>query len=175
MGHIAPETARKLVTNGLVTGVKLEVLPSANPFFCESCVYAKATRKPVPKARDGSRASSFGDEVHSDLWGPAPVATKAGKRYYVTFTDNMSILTHLHLLRTKDEALAAYKEYDTWCNTQLNARVKTLHSDRGGEYLGKEFIVYLKSKGTMQKLTVHDMPQHNGVAERRNRSIVERV
>jgi hypothetical protein len=113
--------------------------------------------------------------VHSDLWGPAPVATKAGKRYYVTFTDDMSRLTHLHLLRTKDEALAAYKEYDTWCGTQLNAHVKTLHSDRGGEYLGKEFIVYLKSKGTMQKLTVHDTPQHNGVAECLNRSIVERV
>jgi hypothetical protein len=50
-----------------------------------------------------------------------------------------------------------------------------LHSDQGGEYLGKEFILHLKSKGTEQKLTVHDTPQHNGVAERRNRTIVERI
>jgi hypothetical protein len=58
---------------------------------------------------------------------------------------------------------------------QLNARVKTLHSDRGGEYLGKEFTVYPKSKGTVQKLTVHNTPQQNGVAKRRNRTIIERV
>jgi hypothetical protein len=175
MGHISPEIARRLVTKGFVTGVKLETLPSGEPFFCESCVYAKATRKPLPKIRDGTRATAFGQEVHSDLWGPAPVTTKAGKRYYITFTDDMTRLTHLYLLRSKDEASSAYKEYEMWCDTQLNARVKTLHSDRGGEYLGKEFTVYLKSKGTAQKLTVHNTPQQNGVAERRNRTIVERV
>ena len=53
--------------------------------------------------------------------------------------------------------------------------VKILHSDRGGEYLGKEFVLHLNSKGTTQKLTVHDTPQHNGVAERRNRTILERI
>ena len=57
----------------------------------------------------------------------------------------------------------------------LDAHIKILHSDRGGEYLGKEFIMYLKSKGTVQKLTVNDTPQHNSIAERRNRTIVERV
>ena len=41
--------------------------------------------------------------------------------------------------------------------------------------MGKEFVVYLESKGTTQKLNVHDTPQHLGVAERRNRTIVERV
>jgi transposase InsO family protein len=53
--------------------------------------------------------------------------------------------------------------------------VKILHSDRGGEYLGKEFVLHLNSKGMKQKLTVHDTPQHNGVAERRNRTILERI
>jgi Pol polyprotein, beta-barrel domain/Integrase core domain/GAG-pre-integrase domain len=175
MGHISPETIKRLVTKGFVTGVKLETLPTGEPFFCESCVYAKATCKPVPKVREGNRASAFGDEVHSDLWGPAPVPTKAGKRYYVTFTDDMSRLTHLYLLRTKDEALGAYKVYDTWVGTQLNSRIKMFYSDRGGEYLGKDFASYLKSKGTAQKLTVHDTPQQNVIAERRNRTIVERI
>jgi hypothetical protein len=41
--------------------------------------------------------------------------------------------------------------------------------------MDKEFILHLKSKGTEQKLTVHDTPEHNGVAERRNRIILERV
>jgi hypothetical protein len=58
---------------------------------------------------------------------------------------------------------------------QLGKGVKILHSNRGGKYLGKEFIIYLEGKGTQQKLTVHDTPQHNGVAEHHNQTIVECV
>ena len=103
MGHISPETARRLVVKNFVMGVKLEDSPSG-PFFCESCIYAKATHKPVPKTSKGTHAANLGKEIHSDLWGPAPVATKGGKRYYITFTDDMSRLTHLYLLCTKNEA-----------------------------------------------------------------------
>jgi hypothetical protein len=174
VGHIAPATARKLVEKGFVTGVKLDV-SGGEPTFCESCIYAKSTRKPVSKVREGERAKEFGDEVHSDLWGPAPIATLGGRKYYITFTDDNTRLTHLYLLRLKSDAFESYKQYEAWCRTHHNASVKCLHSDRGGEYLGKEFVLYLKKAGTLQKLTVHDTPQHNGVAERRNRTIVERV
>lgn len=57
----------------------------------------------------------------------------------------------------------------------LDAHVKILRSDRGGLYLVKESILYLMSKGTTQKLTIHDNPLHNGVAEHRNHTIVERI
>ena len=67
MGHISPEIARQLVNKGFVTGVRLEATSSGDPFFCESCIYAKATRKSVPKERQGERATEFGGEVHSDL------------------------------------------------------------------------------------------------------------
>ena len=66
----------------------------------------------------------------------------------------------------KDKVAETYKQYEAWAKTQLDAQIKVLHSDQGGEYLGKEFILYLKSKGTNQKLTVHDTPQHNGFAKR---------
>jgi len=175
MGHISPEVARKLVSQGFVTGVRLETTHQGDPFFCESCVYAKSTRKPIEKVRGGERATEFGGEVHSDLWGPAPVESKGGKRYYITFTDDKTRLTHLYLLRKKDEAFDTYKQYEAWVRTQLNVPIKILHSDRGGEYKGKEFTLHLKSKGTTSKFTVHDTPQQNGVAERRNRTIVERI
>jgi len=175
MGHISPLIAKKLVDNKLVTGVCLAETPSGDPFFCESCVYAKATRKSVAKEREGNRAEDFGAEVHSDLWGPAPVATKGGKRYYVTFIDDKTRLTNLYFLAKKSDAFKSYKDYEAWCDTQLGAKIKVLHSDHGGEYEGQEFILYLNSRGTERKRTVHDTPQHNGVAEHRNRVIVERV
>jgi hypothetical protein len=69
MGHISFQTTKTLVKNKLITGVQLEYTPSSQELFCESCVYAKATRKSVPKIREGKRATDFGGEVHSDLWG----------------------------------------------------------------------------------------------------------
>ena len=174
MGHISPIVARRLAENGLVSGLKFD-LSKDEPTFCEACVYAKATRKPIAKERVGERAMEFGAKVHTDIWGPAPVETIGGWRYYITFTDDKTRLTYLHLLHQKSEAFAAYQDFKAWCRTQHNAVVKVLHSDRSGEYLGKEFVMYLKVAGTKQKLTVHDTPQHNGIAERLNHTLLEKV
>ena len=57
---MSPEVARKLVKDGMVIGVQLEYMPYGKPFFCSSCVYMKATRKLVPKIREGERAKEFG-------------------------------------------------------------------------------------------------------------------
>jgi len=175
LGHISVEAARQLVSKGLVTGVKLDKSLLDNPSICESCIYAKVTWKPVAKVCEGGRAENFGDEVHTDLWGPAPTRTKGGRRYYMTFTDDATRFTHLYLLQEKSEAFRAYREYSAWCETQLNVCIKKLHSDRGGEYLDGSFVQFLKDHSTVQKLTVHDTPAHNGVAERHNRTIVERI
>ena len=174
MGHISLDVAQKLLKEKMVTGIWLVYSPTKD-FFCASCVYAKATRKAVPKMRERERAEIFGGEVHSDLWGKAPVESKGGKKYYVTFIDDKTRLTHLYLLKSKDETVRAYKQYEAWVEMQMGAKIKALSSDRGGEYQGDGFIEYLKSKGTHQKLNVHDTHNQTGVAERRNRTIAERI
>ena len=82
MGHISSSMAEKLIKNGLVTRIQIHTSPSGDTEFCESCVYAKTTQK----VHEGEHATEFGGEVHSDLWGPAPVATLQGHCYYVSFT-----------------------------------------------------------------------------------------
>ena len=101
--------------------------------------------------------------------------TKKGKRYYITFIDDYSRWTHIEFLTQKSDVFEAYKCFEVWCETQFGTHIKILHSDRGGEYTGDDFQNHLKSRGTQIKLTVHDTPEHNGVAERRNRTILERV
>jgi hypothetical protein len=174
-GNLQVHPCSALVKDGMITGVRLEYTPAGQPFFCESCVYAKATRKPVPKQREGSRATVFGGEIHSDLWGKSPVMSRGGKSYMSTYIDDKTRLTNVYFLRTKDEQPDAYKSYEAWVDTQLGAKIKVLNTDRGGEYLGHDFVAHLKSKGTVQKLSVHDTHQQSGVAERRNRTIVERT
>ena len=110
-----------------------------------------------------------------DLWGPSPVTILCGHRYYVSFTDDKTCLTYLHLLKHKSDTLNAYKDFEANCKTQHKANVKVLHSDCGGEYTRKEFVMHLKWNGTKQKLTVHDTPENNGVAERLNCTILEKI
>ena len=69
-------------------------------------------------------------------------------------------------MHTKDESFPKYVIFQTNIETQYGIRVKVLHSDRGGEFLSDNFTQFLECKGTKRKLTVHDTPEHNGVAER---------
>ncbi|KDQ59219.1 hypothetical protein JAAARDRAFT_88633, partial [Jaapia argillacea MUCL 33604] len=86
MGHISPKVAKHLVQDGLVTGI--ELCGPHNAGFCESCVFVKSKCKPIPDGRSGERVSEFGGEVHSDVWGPAPIKTVGHHCYYVSLTDD---------------------------------------------------------------------------------------
>ena len=171
LGHISANSIRDLIRANAATG--LHPIDLHSPISCDSCEHAKATRKIIRKSTINPRAQAFGDEVHTDVWGPAPVKTIGGRRYYITFTDDHSRFTKIELLRTKDEAFAVYKAFAAWAKTQHGAIIKRLRSDRGGEYTSGEFTTFLKSQGTEHRLTTHDTPQHNGVAESLNRWVIE--
>jgi len=174
MGHIAVASARKLVESGAVTGINLDL--SSEEHDCNACVFACATRLPIPKIRIGPPAQTFGDEIHTDIWGPASIPTRKGRRYFITFTDNATRFTTFYLMRTKDEALAAYKSFEAWALTQGHcSAIKVLRSDRSGEYLSDRFNAHLAAAGTARKLTVHDTPQPNGIARRLNRTLLEQI
>ena len=55
------------------------------------------------------------------------------------------------------------------------SKLKSLHSDHNGEYLSRASQSYLRSKGATQKLTVHNTPQHSGIVEQHNRTVLECV
>jgi hypothetical protein len=164
MGHVSPEISHRLITKGFVTGVKLSNSP-AKPTFCESCIYAKATRKSIPKVHQGERAKEIGGEVHSDIWGPALVATLHGRRYYVSFINDKTRYGHAYFFHEKSGTFNAYKQFEAHLHTQYTSPIKTLHSDREGEYFDKEFVWHLKSAVTKQKMAVYDTQSENGVAE----------
>ena len=147
MGHIAAASARALVEKGLVTGIKLD--PNLHEGDCDTCIFACATCKPVPKQRVGLQAQHFGEEVHSDVWGPLAITSKGGCRYFITFTDDVTWYTVTYLLHTKAEAFGAYKGFEAWAITQQHCTtIKVLRLDCSGEYLSKEFDKHLQAAGT---------------------------
>lgn len=140
---------------------------------CESCEYAKAMQKPIGKVQDPPRHENIGDEAHSDLWGPSPVHTPGQKEYFILFTDDHIWFTHLYLLKSKDQTFDTYMKFEAWSNTQLDAKIKHLHSDYEEEYTSDEFTYHLKNSRMEYKLTVHNIQEHNEVAEHLNRTVVK--
>lgn len=117
----------------------------------------------------------MGGEIHSDVWGPASTETLGHRRYNSLFIDDHSRYTLSHLQRTKDETFDSYKKVKAFYCTQKGVQIKCLHTDHGGEYMSEEFSNYLATQGTTRKLTAHDTPEYNGVSERANRTIFEKV
>ena len=164
---------RTLIRNKAISGIHL--IDDQSTLNCDSCEYAKTTRKPIQKQREGLQADSFGAEIHSDVWGASTTESLGGRRYYVTFTDDYSRYSWIEPLRTKDETFEAYKVFAAWAKTQHGMQIKRLRSDRGGEYTGRKFSAFLREQGTERRLTTHDTPQHNGVAESLNRRLFDCV
>ena len=81
----------------------------------------------------------------------------------------------MYLLRYKSEVFEKFKEFKTEVDKQTGLNIKTLRSDRGGEYLSTEFLDYLKENGILSQWTPPATPQLNRVAERRNRTLLDMV
>ena len=163
-----------MIKDGTITGIMLDEAHKTMG-TCNSCEYAKLMHKPIGKICDPLQQAKLSDEVHMHLWGPSPVQTGGHSRYYASFTDDYTCFTQLYLQKAKSDTFDSYQTYEAWLSNQFNAKIKCLRSDRGGEYLSAEFTKYLKSKGTEHRVTMHDTPEPNGVAERLNRMLVERV
>ena len=78
-------------------------------------------------------------------------------------------------MRYKSEAFERLKEFINEAEKQLGKSIKSFRSDRGGEYLSQAFLDYLKDNGILSQWTPPYMPQHNGVAEGRNRTLLDIV
>jgi transposase InsO family protein len=101
------------------------------------------------------------------------VASLGGFMYYVIFIDDFSQKTWIFFMKTKDEVFNRFQEFRAQVENLTGKKIKVLRSDNGGEYTSRDFSDFCKEAGIKRELIVPYNPQHNGVAERKNRSIVE--
>jgi hypothetical protein len=81
----------------------------------------------------------------------------------------------VYFLHNKSDVFATFKKWRALVETQTGKKVRYLRSDNGGEYDSKEFRMYCEEQGIVCHLTAVYTPQQNGVAERLNRTLLERV
>ena len=128
-----------------------------------------------PFTGKGERTSECLGLIHTDVCGPINIQAIGGFSYFITFTDDHSRYGHVFLMKHKSEAFEKFKEFRSEVEKQSGKSIKILRSDRGGEYLSHEFLEYLKENGILSQWTPPGTPQHNGVLERRNRTLLDMV
>jgi hypothetical protein len=168
LGHINKKRIAQLQKDGVLESFDLK-----SDDLCESCLLGKMTKSPFSGTFE--RGNDLLDIIHTDVCGPFRSATKDDNRYYVTFTDDFSRYGYVYLIKHKSDTFQKFKDFKHEVENQLGKMIKVLRSDRGGEYLSTEFNDYLKECGIIPQLSPPRTPQLNGVAERRNRTLLDMV
>ncbi|GJV11645.1 retrotransposon protein, putative, ty1-copia subclass [Tanacetum coccineum] len=103
------------------------------------------------------------------------IVSRQGVSYFVTFTDDFSRYGYVYLLKHKHEVFETFKVFQKEVENQLEKTIKSLHFDCEGEYMSQEFLDHLKEHGIIAHRTPPYTPQHNGVSERRDRTLLNMV
>ena len=123
----------------------------------------------------GRRAQELLELVHTDVCGPMSTQARRGYEYFITFTDDYSRYGYVYLMKQKSETFEKLKEFKAEVENQFGKHIKAIRSDRGGEYLLRDFKDYLTQNEIVSQLTTPRTPQQNGVAKRRNRTLLEMI
>jgi transposase InsO family protein len=102
-----------------------------------------------------------------------PSTSLSGYVYYVSFIDDYSHKTWVYFLKSKDEVFGKFKEFKSLIENLSKRKIKILRSDNGGDHTSKEFVSFCRDVGIKRELTTLYNPEQNGVAERKNRTIME--
>lgn len=141
---------------------------------CTICNVGKQQRNKFPK-KSKWRATEKLELIHADLCGPITPISNSGKRYLFVLVDDFSRKTWIYFLTEKSEAFEYFKVFKNSVEKEAQTVIRGLRTDRGGEFTSDIFNKFCRDQGIKRQLTAAYTPQQNGVAERRNRTIMNMV
>lgn len=171
-GHRDVNAIIRMEKENLVSGLHIYDCGVDEP--CECCMQSKSCRAPFPK-ESLTHTKGVLDLVHTDVCGPVEVPSVSGYRYFMTIIDDYSRFCVLYLLKRKSEVAEKIVEYVALVKTLFGRKPKAVRSDQGGEYVGNKLRAFYRREGIQVQYTARYSPQQNGVAERKNRYLVEMV
>ncbi|GAA0184077.1 hypothetical protein LIER_31382 [Lithospermum erythrorhizon] len=84
------------------------------------------------------------------------------------------VYSDCYAIKFKDQVFNHFKSFHVLVERQIGKPLKCIRTDNEGEYIGS-FDQYCKDKGIRHEQSVPKTPQHNGVDERMNRTIIENI
>ncbi|GJW36387.1 putative ribonuclease H-like domain-containing protein [Tanacetum coccineum] len=170
LGHLNFKTMNKLVKGNLVRGLPSKLFE--NDQTCVACQKGKQHRASCKSKIENSISLPL-HLLHMDLFGPTFVKILMKKMYCLVVTDDFSRFTWVFFLATKDETSGILKSFITGIENLVDHKVKVIRCDNGTEFKNREMNQFCEMKGILRQFSVARTPQQNGVAKRRNRTLIE--
>ncbi|GJW73389.1 putative ribonuclease H-like domain-containing protein [Tanacetum coccineum] len=170
LGHINYKNINKLVKDNLVIGLPTKCFE--NDQTCVACLKGKQHRASC-KSKVLNPITKPLFILHMDLFGPTFVSSLMHKKYCLVVTDDYSRFTWVFFLTTKDETSEILKNFIKEIENLVDKKVKIIRSDNGTEFKDKVMDNFCKEKGIRREYSTARTPQQNGVADRRNRTLIE--
>lgn len=161
MGHIGDK--------GLHSAVDGLPLDDSTHLSCEVCARANIRRSPFPK-QSLHRATRLLERVHCDICGPLPLGY-GNFTYYILFIDCYSRFITLFLMKSRNEALPLFLQFQATAERFCGQQIKLLRVDNAPELVQGQMAAHCKDHGISYEKTVPDSPPQNGVAEHTNLTI----
>lgn len=166
LGHASKDAVRKM--SRLVEGLGEASLKDV----CHTCVEGKQTKLPHNQTR--TRATRPLELVHSDLAVVNQVSYDS-KKYVCTFIDDYTHFAIVYCIESKSEVFECFKTYEAAVTAHFNLKLSRLRCDNGGEYVSAELKNFCNDKGIMLEYAIRYTPEQNGVAERFNRTLMDKA
>jgi transposase InsO family protein len=139
--------------------------------LCKHCQQGKQTKTRF-KSKEYSTTRPL-EIVHTNLVGPTTTKGLKGERYFMLLVDDYTRMNVVCFLKNKSESFENFKIYKEMVENYMDSIIKCLKSNNGGEFTSKEFMDYCNIHGIKRQFSVARTPQHNGVVERKNRTVHE--
>ncbi|GKB09114.1 putative ribonuclease H-like domain-containing protein [Tanacetum coccineum] len=170
LGYINFKNINKLVKDNLVKGLPTKHFE--NDQTCVACLKGKQHRTSC-KSKVLNPITKPLFMLHMDLFGPTFVSSLMHKKYCLVVTNDYSRFTWVFFLSSKDETSKILKNFIKEIENLMDKKVKIIRSDNGTEFKNKVMDDFWREKGIKREYSVARTPQQNGVAERRNRTLIE--
>nr|GEU59013.1 hypothetical protein [Tanacetum cinerariifolium] len=162
--------SKPMIKNNLVKGLPSKCFE--NDRTCVACLKGKQ-HKASCKTKLLNSVSKPLHTLHMDLFGPTSVNSLNHKWYCLVVTDDFSRFTWTFFLRTKDETSSILRNIITEIENLKDLKVKIISCDNRGEFKNKEMNEFCTKKGIRREFSNARTPQQNGVAKRRNRTLIK--
>ncbi|GJY91899.1 retrovirus-related pol polyprotein from transposon TNT 1-94 [Tanacetum coccineum] len=170
LSHLNFKNIHILAKHNLVSG-----LPSLTFFKdknCSACEKGKHHRASFKTKRSFSINKSL-HLLHMDLFGPVKPQTISHNKYTLVIVDEYSRYTWVFCLKKKSDAADCIMSFIRKMENLNEVRVKELRSDNGTEFRNHKLEEFCDEKGISQNFSSPCTLEQNGVAERRNRTLIE--
>lgn len=138
---------------------------------CDVCEQSKHTRVSFPLST--TRSSKPFELIHSDIWGPSSIQNISGARWFVSFIDDCSRVTWVFLLKQKSDVSNIIPSFLSMIQTQFGVQVKRFRTDNAKDYFNNSIGTLFQNQGIIHESSCVYSPQQNGIAERKNRHLLE--